>query len=155
MWMAGGRQAKVLTPGTEEKKYLAGHLDELRWRYRHCRAIHVICDNARFHTARGSRLVREYLKEWGHRVVLHYLPGYSPDANPIERVWWRMHEQVTRNHRCRDLDDLLDLVFQWLGERKTFSTEGRFYPKANAGEALTAFGRSYLGIPELVVNTPE
>lgn len=100
--------------------------------YRHYHVIHVICDNARFHTAKGSKLVREYLEKWGHRIVLHYLPSYSPDANPIERVWWRMHERVTRNHRCLDLDGLLDLVFQWLQEQKTFSTESRFYPNAKA-----------------------
>jgi putative transposase len=156
MWMRKGKQAKVITPGTNDKKYIAGsldwrtgkltatvgdgrnaklfieHLDDLRRRYRHYHVIHVICDNARFHTAKGSKLVREYLEKWGHRVVLHYLPNYSPDANPIERVWWRMHERVTRNHRCLDLDSLLDLVFQWLQEQKTFSTESRFYPNAKA-----------------------
>lgn len=155
-WMPKGKQATVVTPGTNDKKYLAGsldwrtgklivtpgdrrdaklfiaHLDDLRRRYRHCHVIHVICDNARFHTAAGSRLVSEYLKQWSHRIVLHYLPSYSPDANPIERVWWRMHERVTRNHRCLDLDELLDLVFQWLEEQKTFNTESRFYPKAKA-----------------------
>jgi putative transposase len=156
MWMPKGKQAKVITPGTNEKKYIAGsldwrsgkltatcgdrrnaelfiaHLDDLRRRYRHCRVIHVVCDNARFHTAQGSKLVREYQKKWKDRIVLHYLPAYSPDTNPIERVWWRMHERVTRNHRCLDVDDLLDMVFQWLQEQKTFNTESRFYAKAKA-----------------------
>jgi putative transposase len=156
MWMRKGRQAKVVTPGTNDKKYIAGsldwrtgkltatvgdgrnsklfieHLDDLRRRYRPYHVIHVICDNARFHTVQGSKLVREYLEKWGHRIVLHYLPNYSPDANPIERVWWRMHERVTRNHRCLDLDGLLDLVFQWLQEQSTFNTESRFYPNAEA-----------------------
>jgi putative transposase len=156
MWMRKGRQAKVVTPGTNDRKYLAGsldwrtgkltattgdkrdaglfvaHLDDLRRRYRHCHVIHVICDNARFHTAKGSRVVKEYLEKWGHRIVLHYLPAYSPDANPVERVWWRMHERVTRNHRCAGLDELLGEVFKWLDEQKTFNTESRFYPSAKA-----------------------
>jgi transposase len=156
MWMPKGKQAKVITPGTNDKKYIAGsldwrsgkltatvgdrrnaelfitHLDELRRRYRHCHLIHVVCDNARFHTAQGSKLVREYQEKWKDRIVLHYLPAYSPDTNPIERVWWRMHEHVTRNHRCLDIDDLLDLVFQWLDQQKTFNTESRFYTKAKA-----------------------
>lgn len=156
MWMPRGKQATVVTPGTNEKKYIAGsldwrtgklvattgdrrnaelfteHLDDLRRRYRHCHVIHVICDNARFHTAGGSKLVRDYLKKWGRRVVLHYLPAYSPDANPIERVWWRMHERVTRNHRCLDLDSLLEEVFKWLAQQKSFNTESRFYPTAKA-----------------------
>ena len=156
MWMRKGRQARVVTPGTNEKRYVAGsldwrtgrlvatagdrrdaalfvaHLDELRRRYRRCRVVHVVCDNARFHTAAGSRVVRAYLAEWGHRVVLHYLPAYAPDANPVERVWWRMHERVTRNHRCPDLASLTNLVFRWLDEERTFSTESQFYPSAEA-----------------------
>ena len=137
-WMRRGRQAEVVTPGTNQKRYIAGslnwrtgrliattggrrdaalfcqHLDDLRSAYRCYRVIHVVCDNARFHTAAGSRLVRRYLEKWGERVVLHYLPAYAPDTNPIERVWWHLHDEVTRNHRCPDIDALLDMVFRWL-----------------------------------------
>jgi len=152
MWMAKGRQAEVVTPGTNKKKYIAGsldwrtgkltategdkrnaelfvrHLDELRNKYRRYKVIHVICDNARFHSIATSHLLGEYMLLWDHRIKLHYLPTYSPDANPVERVWWRMHEAVTRNHRCPDLDSLLDMVFVWLQEKGSFSTESRFYP---------------------------
>jgi transposase len=161
MWMRKGKQAKVVTPGTNRKKYIAGsldwrtgkltategekrnaalfvaHLDDLRNKYRRYKVIHVICDNARFHGIAGSHLVGEYMLKWEGRIKLHYLPTYSPDANPVERVWtsassvepWRMHEAVTRNHRCPDLDSLMDMVFQWLGEKGTFSTASRFYPE--------------------------
>jgi transposase len=152
MWMPRGKQAEVVTPGTNKKKYIAGsldwrtgkltategdrrnaelfleHLDELRNKYRRYKVIHVICDNARFHTIAGSHRVGEYMLQWHHRIKLHYLPTYSPDANPVERVWWRMHEAVTRNHRCPDIDSLTDMVFQWLDEKGSFSTASRFYP---------------------------
>ena len=94
------------------------------------RVIHVICDNARMHTAEGSKLVRAYLKEWGHRVKVHYLPKYSPDTNPIERVWWRLHEAVTRNHRCHTIDQLLDLTFDWFETRTHFRVESSVYTKS-------------------------
>ena len=146
-WMRRGEQAAVETPGINEKRYLAGsihwrtgrvtltegkpkegrsaalflrHLDDLRRAFRHDKVIHVLCDNAGTHTAEGSKLVRAYLKEWGHRVKVHYLPKYSPDTNPIERVWWRLHEAVTRNHRCRTMDELLDLTFDWFETRTHF-----------------------------------
>jgi hypothetical protein len=64
-------------------------LDDLRRRLRGYRVSHVICDNAPFHS---SRRVREFLGRWGHRIRLHYLPKYAPQTNPIERVWWRLHE---------------------------------------------------------------
>jgi transposase len=84
----------------------------------------VICDNASFHK-RGK--VVAYLKQWGHRFELHYLPLHAPEANPIERVWWKLHEAVTRNHRCRSINELLDLVFTWLERRQPFEVEDQAY----------------------------
>jgi transposase len=158
MWMRKGEQARVETPGTNEKRLLAGsiswrtgrvtltegrprqgrdaalfcaHLDDLRRAFRRYKVIHVICDNVRTHTAEGSLLVRAYLKEWEGRVKVHYLPLYAPECNPIERVWWRLHEAVTRNHRCRSMEELLDLTFDWLGERQCFNIDRRIYqPRA-------------------------
>jgi transposase len=135
-WMLKGQQATVETPGNNVKRHLAGslvwrtgtllvspsakrrnaalfvaHLDDLRCRLRGYRLIHVVCDNAPFHTC---RLVREFLQRWGHRIRLHFLPKYSPETNPIERVWWHLHETITRNHRCRSIDELLELAYDWL-----------------------------------------
>ena len=45
------------------------------------------------------------------RIELRLLPAYSPDCSPIERVWWHLHETVTRNHRCKSMRELLDLTF--------------------------------------------
>jgi transposase len=156
MWMRRGEQAAVETPGNNEKRYLAGsihwrtgrviltegrkkegrsaalflrHLDDLRRAFRHYTVIHVLCDNAGTHTAEGSKLVRAYLREWGHRVRVHYLPKYSPDTNPIERVWWRLHEAVTRNHRCRTMQELLDLTFDWFETRTHFRVQSQVYAK--------------------------
>ena len=65
-------------------------------------------------------------KQQPHPVngYLHLLPAYSPDCNPIERVWWHLHEAVTRNHQCGSMQELLDLTFTWLGERNPFEVEG-------------------------------
>ena len=154
--MSQARQATVQTPGTNKKRHLSGsmhwrtgqvflteaapkqgrdsslfldHLDDLRRRLRRYKKIHVICDNAGFHT---SHEVIEYL--WGHegRIEVHLLPNYSPDYNPIERVWWHLHETITRNHRCRDLGELLEKVFAWLERENPFEIEGSVYPKAKA-----------------------
>jgi transposase len=156
MWMRRGQQAEVETPGGNAKRYLAGsmnwrtgtllvtegskrdgalfvrHLEDLRHRLRRYRVIHVICDNARFHQAAKCKRVREYLERWGHRIVLHYLPTYAPETNPIERVWWHLHDEITRNHSCRSLQELLDLVFRWLENRNPFQIEGSVYPSAKA-----------------------
>lgn len=151
MWMVKGRQATVETPGNNEKRYLSGsihwrtgqvfvtegapkqgrdtalflaHLDELRSRLRRYRKIHVICDSAKCHT---SEAVAVYLWEHRERIDLHFLPKYSPDCNPIERVWWNLHDQITRNHRCQSMQELLDLTFTWLGSRSPFRVEDEVY----------------------------
>jgi putative transposase len=155
-WMERGKQAQVLTPGDNVKRYLAGsmswrtgelivtegtrrnaelfvrHLDDLRVRFRRYRKIHVICDNARFHTIHGSRVVRQYMAEHGDRIVLHYLPSYSPQDNPIERVWWHLHEQITRNHQCESIEELNKLTMAWLDERGAFKIEGAMYERLRA-----------------------
>jgi putative transposase len=143
-WMVRGQQAEVRTPGDNIKRHLAGslvwrtgtllvspagsrrnaelfvaHLDELRRRLRSWRVIHVICDNASFH---DCRRVQRYLRTYGHRIRLHYLPKYAPETNPIERIWWRLHETLTRNHRCRTIDELLDNIYTWVETQRCFFT---------------------------------
>ncbi|HVK11788.1 MAG TPA: transposase, partial [Gemmataceae bacterium] len=95
--------------------------------FRRYRVIHVVCDNARSHDCKA---VAEYLGRWGGRVVLHYLPKYAPECNPIERVWWRLHEAVTRNHRCQSMTELLDLTFDWFETRTHFRVQSSVYTKS-------------------------
>ena len=48
------------------------------------KVIHIILDNAKY---QKCRLVEEALKLYNKRIVLHYLPAYSPNLNLIERFW--------------------------------------------------------------------
>jgi len=152
MWMRRGQQATVRTPGTNEKAYVAGslnwstgtliatpgaqrnrwlflrHLGEVCYRLRRYRVIHVICDNAKFHKCPD---VERWLAAHP-RLRLHFLPTYAPETNPIERVWWHLHETLTRNHRCHSLDELLDQVLDWLGERTPHTIETSVYTTARA-----------------------
>ena len=89
----------------------------MRRRFRWAKRIHVICDNAAFHK---SRAVAKYRERWSRRIDLHFLPCYAPETNPIERVWWSLHETLTRNHRCPTLDSLLHDVYEWVENRKCF-----------------------------------
>jgi transposase len=149
MWMPRGRQARVVTPGDNAKRYLAGslhwrtgklltttgdkrdgalfvrHLHDLRRRLRRYKVIHVICDNAKFH--RDCWAVWEFCYQYWDRVKLHFLPTYAPELNPIEREWWRLHEQITRNHQCQSLDELVDLALAWLSGRKSFKVKDAAY----------------------------
>ena len=68
-----------------------------------------------------------YLWENRERIEVHFLPKYSPDCNPIEREWWNLHDQITRNHRCTTMEELLDLTFSWLWSRNPFPVEDKVY----------------------------
>lgn len=48
------------------------------------RRVVVITDNAKYHHA---KLHADWRVEQEPEFVLSYLPPYSPDLNPIERVW--------------------------------------------------------------------
>jgi putative transposase len=135
-WMLRGFQAEVVTPGDNDRRHLAAsvvagsgmlvvsrptrrrnaeqflaHLADLCGRLRRWRVIHVICDNAAFHK---SRAVQRWVADRGGRVSLHYLPTRAPEENPVEQVFWRLHEAVTRNHRCRTIDELVRRAVDWL-----------------------------------------
>ena len=141
-------QDEVETPSNNQKRYLSGsihwrtgqwfltegqpkqgrntalflaHRDDLRSRLRRYRTIRVICDRAKCHT---SDEVAIYLWDHRDRIDLDLLRAYSPNCNPIERVWWPLHQAVTRNHQCKSMQELLDLSFAWLGERNPFKVEG-------------------------------
>jgi putative transposase len=160
-WMRRGQQAEVVTPGDNAKCYLAGslhwrtgelfttegpkrdgalfvaHLHHLRRTLRRYQKIHVICDNAKFH--HDCWAVWEFCHKYGDRVVLHFLPKYAPELNPIERVWWRLHEAITRNHQCPTLEELVERVLAWLIDRKYFTVRDAAYlPTPAAGQNQAA-----------------
>jgi transposase len=158
MWMPRGEQAEVITPGDNEKNYLAGslhwrtgtllapvtgpkrngalvaaHLEELCRRLRRYKVIHVIWDSPRIHLCAAGR---EVVKAQAGRLVLHQLPKYAPECNPVERVWWHLREEITRNHRCRTLAELVDLVFRWLEGRERFVVEDSIYHEEGPAQRL-------------------
>ena len=65
----------------------------LRWRSGMPGRVVIIWDNAPCHIA---RMVQGHAAELG--IELIPLPGYSPDLNPIERLWDWMRQEVTRGH---------------------------------------------------------
>lgn len=71
------------------------------------RRVVVITDNAKYHHARMHKPWR--LAHHNH-FVLDYLPPYSPDLNPIERVWKLTRRLCLHNWYFPELDEVVDAV---------------------------------------------
>lgn len=72
--------------------------------------IHVILDNARYY---HSIIVKEFLKEHP-RIILKFLPPYSPNLNIIERLWKILKKKVVYNKFYLKFDDFRNEVLNFL-----------------------------------------
>ena len=72
-----------------------------RWREGKAGKLVVIWDNAPCHTA---KVVKAEAARLGIELV--FLPGYSPDLNPIERMGGWMRQEVTRGHCHKSVAEL-------------------------------------------------
>ncbi len=135
-WMPKGEVVEIVTPGQNQKRYLAGALDHLTGEVVSCigerktaalfvellkaldaaypatryHRLCVVVDNFRIHKAKA---VAQWLATHP-RFELLYLPTYCPKANPIERVFWEVHDKCTRNHRRKQIGQLVGDVEQHL-----------------------------------------
>ena len=135
-WMLKGQQRLVLTLNQNVKRCLAGALDyrtsRLHWverarknrdlfnrliedlfrkRYQKLKVIHLVLANFKYHS---SKAVQAAASQWGPSIQFHFLPPYCPDANRIERRWKDLHDNVTRNHKCESMDELMECVRRYL-----------------------------------------
>ena len=64
----------------------------------------VITDNARYHHA---RIHKEWRQQCAQRFALDFLPPYSPELNPIERVWKLTRRLCLHNRYFPQLDEVI------------------------------------------------
>jgi transposase len=135
-WMPKGRQAHVPTPGTNRKVAAIGALEPAtgRWTYGlykrkgavefiHFlerllaaypgRPILLVLDNAGIHKARPV----ETWMALHPNVELLFLPTYSGHRhNPVEKVWWRLKQQVAANRLHGSYDELVAAIRGFFAE---------------------------------------
>ena len=71
------------------------------------RKVVLISDNARYHHARLHKPWREDNKMF---FALEFLPPYSPELNPIERIWKLVRRRCLHNRYFPTLDDVIICV---------------------------------------------
>ena len=163
-WMLKGTQTEVMTPGTNQKHYLAAVLNLVTGKILHVtgerknrwlfidllrlldrkfpttkfRKIYVVADNYRIHKAQA---VVEWLAHHP-RCEIIWLPSYCPKANPLERAFGDVHDKCTRNHKRGRIEDLVSDVVWHLkrnGPWRYKLSEIYYQPEVDAAVAeLTA-----------------
>jgi transposase len=174
-WMPKGEQVEVMTPGTNEKRYLAGALDLTTGTITHCvwyrkqtglfldlletldrthpaplfSHLTVVADNAKIHHAQK---VQQWLAAHP-RFELLYLPTYCPRANPIERAFGDVHDKCTRNHTRKRMWHLVQDVQRHLrsnGPWRYALSEIYYTPEVTAAvEALQTADSSLTALSQL------
>lgn len=87
--------------------------------------VHLFCDNARYYR---NKAVTEYLRI--SKIRLHFLPPYSPNLNPIERLWKWMKERVIYNTYYEGFEEFKSAVFGF------FRTLNGLSPDSILGQAF-------------------
>ena len=67
----------------------------------------LVLDNAKYHHARA---LLPWLQRQRKVLTLLFLPPYSPDLNPIERVWKLTRRLATHNRHFPTLDNVVEAV---------------------------------------------
>jgi putative transposase len=135
LWMPKGEQVRIPTPGTNRKRSVFGALDleTGEWHYQVVprkravefvafleqlasaysgRSLYLVLDNASIHKA---KVVQSWVVDHP-RVHLHYLPAYSGHKhNPVEKIWWRLKDQIAANRLHGSIDALVEAVHDFFG----------------------------------------
>ena len=80
--------------------------------------IHIFCDNAKYYRNKAVTAYLESLK-----IQLHFLLPYSPNLNPIERLWKWVKERVIYNTYYPEFEDFRLAVFGFFAVLSTLTAE--------------------------------
>lgn len=80
--------------------------------------IHLFCDNAPYYR---NKAVTKHLEE--SKIQLHFLPPYSPNLNPIERLWKWMKERIVYNTYYEHFEDFKLAILGFFSMLTTLDSE--------------------------------
>jgi transposase len=125
MWATKGQQPRVLSPSVRHKVGFFGALnlktgclltqeattfngetfgDFIRYFLASTQGkIYLILDNAKWHRA---KILKGFFEAHQERLERIFLPPYSPELNPVERVWRITRRQVTHNRYFSSVQEL-------------------------------------------------
>jgi transposase len=79
------------------------------------RKIHLIVDG---HPVHRAKLVSAWVGRHAEQIQLHFLPGYSPELNPVELLNHDVKANAAGRRRARSADELRDQLHGYLRWRQ-------------------------------------
>jgi len=93
---------------TQERLASASYQEFLQAVLRQTRKpILLIQDGAKYHTSKSTR---EFFARHAARITVFNLPSYSPDYNPIEKLWKKIKQKETHLHYFPTFASLMNKV---------------------------------------------
>lgn len=89
------------------------------------RKVIIICDKAPAHRANA---VKQFAEGHKNRFNIYFLPSYSPQLNPDERVWKSLKCDKLRAHQAKTKEELRPLILSkmWSIQRTPMLTQSFF-----------------------------
>ena len=84
------------------------HFQKIRKKYRDVPKINLILDQGPYNTSEETKNAARK-----HNIILHYLPPYSPNLNPIERLWKVMNEYARNNRFFKTASEFRQEIFHF------------------------------------------
>lgn len=103
--LAEPERATVVAYDTVNGESVSDFFEILRSKYQSSEKLHIVLDQAGYHRSEDLRKKAKSLN-----IELHYLPPYSPNLNPIERLWKVMNEHVRNNCFFQNARDFREQV---------------------------------------------
>ncbi len=82
----------------------------------------MVLDNVAYH---HSQRIKRVLEKYNHKIELIFLPPYSPDLNPVERIWWFMRKKISHNRYILTKEMRLELLSQFKTDFAVENDQGK------------------------------
>lgn len=115
----------LLTEASINQGVMGLFLDKIRTEFPHAQRVYLILDNASYNHAHSVKDRAAQL-----RIILDYLPPYSPNLNPIERLWKFVRKKFFKDRYrhsfakfCQQLATFFDNLNDYADQLRSLITE--------------------------------
>jgi transposase len=85
---------------------------------RYHKKVFLIVDNASWHHA---KIIGDFLRDNKHRIIVEFLPAYSPEYNPAEQCWKAVKSELLTLKLFLSVEGMSDQVKAYFQRKRFFN----------------------------------